>query len=179
MAFLVECEQIGSSDKFIETFHPNGILASKKYYCDNKLKQHFNYNEKGEKHGLYEDYYDNRCYVKKEYKNGKEHGPYEAYHANWKIKYKGEYRDGEVYGISFSYYNNGQVEYRTERDGFKEIRVYQYWESGKLAPIETPGERMEYYDKDGELESIYGRNHYINGGYGGYVDVIWKRNKYV
>lgn len=177
--FLVECEHIGSFSKVIETFHPNGVLASQKYYLDNKLKQNFNYNEKGEKHGPYEEHYSWSEYVKKEYKNGKEHGPYEGYYANGKIKYKGEYRDGEEYGTSFYYWENGKTHYRTERDGFKVVRIYQYWDSGKLATIETPKERMEYYDKDGKPESIYGYNPDMNGGTGAYVTVIWKINRYV
>lgn len=173
---LVECEQINSSDRLIETYHPSGVLASKKWYRDNKLRQNFNYNEKGEKHGVYEEQQPyGGGYMKEEYRNGKKHGPYEGYHANGRLSRKGEYRDGEEYGSSFSYNEDGSYYYRVEREGFKVVREYQYRDNGTLSTITIPKEREECYDENGELEGIFEYNPHINNGYGGYVVCTYAR----
>ena len=55
------------------------------------------YNEKGEKHGYWEIYYDNgKLYSKGNYVNGKEHGYWEVYWYNGELYYKGYYDMGKL-----------------------------------------------------------------------------------
>ena len=59
------------------------------------------YNEKGEKHGYWEDYYDNgQLAYKGNYVNGEPHGYWEVYYENGKLHYKGYYDMGKRVGYN-------------------------------------------------------------------------------
>jgi antitoxin component YwqK of YwqJK toxin-antitoxin module len=71
------------------------------------------YNAKGEKHGYWEDYYDNgNLYSKGNYVDGKQHGYWEYYWSNGNLSYKGNYVDGKEHGYWEEYYYNGKLYYK-------------------------------------------------------------------
>ena len=54
------------------------------------------YNEKGERHGVWEDYYDNgQLRYRGNYVNGIEHGICESYYSSGQLCYRKEYNMGE------------------------------------------------------------------------------------
>lgn len=62
------------------------------------------YNDKGEKHGPWEEYYSNgNLYYKENYINGKLHGLREYYRANEKPMYKVNYVNGKRHGLYEDY----------------------------------------------------------------------------
>ena len=80
------------------------------------------YNEKGERHGLWEWYHSNgQLMYKGNYVAGKEHGLWESYWSNGQLSYKGNYVDGKRHGLWESYYSNGQLEYKGYYDMGKEV----------------------------------------------------------
>ena len=53
------------------------------------------YNEKGEKHGYWEYYFDNgQLHYKGSYSNGKQHGYWETYFGNGQLHYKKTFDNG-------------------------------------------------------------------------------------
>ena len=57
------------------------------------------YNDKGERHGPWEEYYSNgKLYWRKNYVNGKLHGLYECYWFNGNLDYKVNYVNGKGHG---------------------------------------------------------------------------------
>ena len=65
------------------------------------------FDENGNRHGLWESYYDNgQLYFKANYVNGKEHGYWESYYDNGQLFYKGNYVNGEPHG----YWDYGQLD---------------------------------------------------------------------
>jgi antitoxin component YwqK of YwqJK toxin-antitoxin module len=54
------------------------------------------FNENGERHGYWEEYYDNgKLAYKGNYVNGKRHGYWESYYSNGELYYKGFYDMGK------------------------------------------------------------------------------------
>ena len=54
------------------------------------------YNEKGEKHGVWESYYDNgQLFYRGNYVNGQRHGLWESYYPNGQLHYQQEYNMGK------------------------------------------------------------------------------------
>ena len=99
------------------------------------------YNEKGEKHGLWEQYHSNsQLHFKGDYVDGKEHGLWEAYYYNGQLQYKGNYVAGKQHGYWEYYWDNGQLGFKGE---WVNGKLHGYWESyyvnGKL-------KRKGYYD---------------------------------
>ena len=71
------------------------------------------YNEKGERHGYWEDYYtDGQLSSKGNYVNGKEHGYWEYYWNNGQLMFKVNYVNGKRHGYWESYYDNGRLHYK-------------------------------------------------------------------
>jgi antitoxin component YwqK of YwqJK toxin-antitoxin module len=57
-------------------------------------------NSQGERHGLWEDYYDNgQLYWKCNYHNGKYHGLLESYHSNGQLYWKGNLKNDKEIGL--------------------------------------------------------------------------------
>ena len=68
------------------------------------------YNDKGEKHGYWEDYYDNgQLAYKGNFVNGNRHGYWESYYADGQLSYKGNYVNGKPHGYWENNYPNGQL----------------------------------------------------------------------
>jgi antitoxin component YwqK of YwqJK toxin-antitoxin module len=68
------------------------------------------YNDKGEKHGYWEYYYDNgQLWCKGNYINGKEHGYWEVYYSNGQLSYKGNFVNGIKHGYWEPYHYNGKL----------------------------------------------------------------------
>jgi antitoxin component YwqK of YwqJK toxin-antitoxin module len=68
------------------------------------------YNEKGQKHGYWEDYYSNgQLESKGNYVNGKRDGYWEEYYSCGKLWMKGNYVNGKQDGYWEYYYENGQL----------------------------------------------------------------------
>lgn len=63
------------------------------------------YNENGEYHGYWEQYYHNgNLWYKGSFINGRRHGLWEYYHDNGKLMYKGNYLNGKPDGY-WEWYN--------------------------------------------------------------------------
>ena len=79
-----------------------------------KRENHINlYNEKGEKHGLWEDYYSNgELHYRINYANGKEHGVWESYYRDGQLNYRGNYENGQKHGLWEGYFSDGQLSIR-------------------------------------------------------------------
>jgi antitoxin component YwqK of YwqJK toxin-antitoxin module len=57
-----------------------------------KNKNISSYNDQGEAHGYWEEYYSNgQLWYKGNYVNGNEHGYWESYYSNGQLYYKGNY----------------------------------------------------------------------------------------
>jgi len=71
------------------------------------------YNEKGEEHGYWENYYSNgQLDYKGNYVNGKKHGYWENYWSDGQLWHKGNYVNGKKHGYWESYYSNGDLIYK-------------------------------------------------------------------
>ena len=71
------------------------------------------YNDKGEKHGYWEEYHGyGQLSYKGNYVNGKPHGYWESYYDNGKLDYKGNYVNGEPHGYWEYYYSDGDLIYK-------------------------------------------------------------------
>ena len=58
------------------------------------------YNDKGEQHGPWEEYYSNgKLWYKENYVNGKLHGLHEKYYSNGNLDYKENYVNGKLHGL--------------------------------------------------------------------------------
>jgi antitoxin component YwqK of YwqJK toxin-antitoxin module len=80
------------------------------YFYAMKNKDIIPYNDKGEQHGYWEDYYSNgKLWYKGNYVNGKQHGYWESYYDNGNLAYKGNYIDGKRHGYWEWYYDNGEL----------------------------------------------------------------------
>ena len=81
------------------------------------------YNEKGKKHGVWEDYYyDGKLFSRGNYVNGKRHGLSEFYYNNGQLSYRRNYVNGKIHGVCESYYDNGQLDYRKEYNMGEEVQ---------------------------------------------------------
>jgi antitoxin component YwqK of YwqJK toxin-antitoxin module len=70
------------------------------------------YNDKGEKHGYWESYYNNgQLWYKGNYVNGQQHGYWESYFDNGQLWYKGNYINGNRHGYWECYRYNGNKFY--------------------------------------------------------------------
>jgi antitoxin component YwqK of YwqJK toxin-antitoxin module len=68
------------------------------------------YNERGEKHGYWEEYYDNGQLMRKgNFVNGNRDGYWEEYRPNGQLLWKGNYVNGNLDGYWEWYYSNGQL----------------------------------------------------------------------
>ena len=80
------------------------------------------YNERGEKHGYWEEYYENDQLMSKgDYLNGKAHGLWEFYYVNGQLWYKGDYLNGKAHGLWEYYYSNGVLSYKGYYDMGKQV----------------------------------------------------------
>jgi antitoxin component YwqK of YwqJK toxin-antitoxin module len=71
------------------------------------------YNHKGERHGLWIDYFDNgQLSCKGQYLNGQQHGLWESYWDNGKLDYKGTYLNGKEHGPWEAYYFDGNLMFK-------------------------------------------------------------------
>ena len=81
------------------------------------------YNEKGEEHGVWEDYHENgQLAYRGNYVNGEEQGVWESYYSNGQLYYRANYVNGEKHGVWESYYENGQLHYRIEYNMGEEVQ---------------------------------------------------------
>ena len=89
-----------------------------------KRENHINlYNEKGERHGVWESYHDNgQLSYRGSYVNGKSHGVWESYYDTGQLYYRGSYVNGKSHGVWESYYDTGQLHYRKEYDMGNEVK---------------------------------------------------------
>jgi len=70
-------------------------------------------NSEHQKHGIWEEYYDNGQLENKcNYINGKRDGLYECYYDNGQLYNKCNYLNGELHGLFESYYSNGELDYK-------------------------------------------------------------------
>ena len=81
------------------------------------------YNEKGEKHGVWEDYFDNgKLRYRRNFVNGKKQGAWEHYYGNGQLLYRANFVDGKKHGVRESYYYNGELCHRTEYNMGEEVQ---------------------------------------------------------
>ena len=81
------------------------------------------YNEKGEKHGYWEYYFDNgQLDYKGSYLNGEMHGYWESYWSNGQLLYKGSCLNGKRHGYWESYWRNGKLDFKKTYDNGNEIQ---------------------------------------------------------
>jgi antitoxin component YwqK of YwqJK toxin-antitoxin module len=101
------------------------------------------YDNVGNKHGYWEEYYENGVLeLKGIYINGQRDGIWETYHENGQLYYKSNFINGIRNGIFEHYYDNGQL-----------YRIGYFTEERYNGNIES-------YYKDGKLES---KISYLNG----------------
>jgi antitoxin component YwqK of YwqJK toxin-antitoxin module len=80
------------------------------------------FNAKGEKHGYWEDYWDDgKLMYKGNYVAGKLHGLWERYYSNGKLMYKGDYVAGNKHGYWEIYWTNGDLTHKCFYDQGKEV----------------------------------------------------------
>jgi antitoxin component YwqK of YwqJK toxin-antitoxin module len=80
------------------------------------------FDENGERHGYWEQYYDNgQLSYKGNYVNGNKHGYWEDYFYNGQLNYKGNYVNGKPHGYWESYWDNGELDYKGFYDMGKEV----------------------------------------------------------
>jgi antitoxin component YwqK of YwqJK toxin-antitoxin module len=71
------------------------------------------YNDKGHRHGYWEEYYRNgRLFFKGNYVSGVEDGYWQVYHTNGQLRFKGKYVNGNRHGHFESYHSNGKLIYK-------------------------------------------------------------------
>ena len=91
------------------------------------------FNDKGERHGLWENYLPNgQLSFRTEYFNDKRHGFYEEYSED-KLRWKGEYQNGERHGLWERYYTNGQLEFRAKFQNGTEIGICEVYQDNVLS----------------------------------------------
>ena len=79
------------------------------------------YNEKCQRHGLWEYHWDNdQLMIKGTYVNGKFHGLWEHYYLNGQLICKGTYANGKHHGLWKHYYRDGTIK--------KQIFYSKYYE---------------------------------------------------
>ena len=80
------------------------------------------YDEKGNRHGLWESYhYNGQLHFKGNYVHGKAHGYWESYWDNGQLNLKGNYVNGTAHGYWEWYYDNGKLHYKGFYDMGKEV----------------------------------------------------------
>ena len=67
------------------------------------------FNDKREKHGPWEYYFNGNLMDKENYINGKKHGLREKYYSNGKLNYIVNYVNGNFYGLSEDYNYEGNL----------------------------------------------------------------------
>ena len=104
------------------------------YHDDGKVEYAYTVDEKGQKQGPYEEYWDNgRLREKCTYKDGKKDGPYERYYDNGRLEIKCTYKDGEYNGQYESYWPNGQLFTKCSyKDGYEDGSCEKYQPNGRL-----------------------------------------------
>ena len=104
------------------------------YHDDGKVEYAYTVDEKGQKQGPYEEYWDNgRLREKCTYKDGKKDGPYERYYDNGRLEIKCTYKDGEYNGQYEEYWHNGQLTKKcTYKDGYEDGSCEKYQPNGRL-----------------------------------------------
>jgi antitoxin component YwqK of YwqJK toxin-antitoxin module len=129
---------------------PSGLeyqLVNLKLKNKNMEKQAQNlinlYNERGQKHGYWEEYLPGgQLFSKGHWVNGNRDGHWEFYHSNGQLMWKGRYVNRNRDGYWEDYYSNGQL-----------------WSKGRYVNGEREGD-WEYYHCDGKLSS---KGNWING----------------
>ena len=75
------------------------------------MKNIESYNDKGERHGYWEEYHSNgKLWYKGNYINDKYDGYWKGYHSNGNLRYKGNYVNGKGDGYWEEYYSNGKLQ---------------------------------------------------------------------
>ncbi len=128
-------------DGTIETFHPNGKIATIRSYSGRKLN------------GLFERWTTKGTILEKsEYFNGK---LIESHYRNKVLKIKNNYQDNKLNNTSYSFYPNGELESRVNYSNDLKNGISESWyRSGKIR------NRGTY--RNGELEGLY-ESWYPNG----------------
>jgi antitoxin component YwqK of YwqJK toxin-antitoxin module len=76
----------------------------------------------GNRHGYWEVYWDNgNLFYKGNFVNGKRDGYWEAYYSNGKLDFKGYYVNGKKHGSWEWYYSNGDLEFKVYYDMGKRV----------------------------------------------------------
>lgn len=86
------------------------LKTSKTFYADGKIKEQFQVDAKGLKHGPYTHFYPNgNKQFLIEYKNGIKDGKFTSWHANGKIKEESNFTDNKRTGKYTAYDELGNV----------------------------------------------------------------------
>ena len=132
------------------------------------------YNDKGEKHGPWEEYHSNGNLMYKEnYVNGKKHGPWEDYYFYGNLNDKGNYVNGKMNGLWEGYHPNGNLKYKVNLlNNKKHGLCEQYNFNGNLWYKENyiNGNKhglSEKYNEDDKLylKTILSMNKYNENGF--------------
>jgi hypothetical protein len=101
-------------ENLINLFDENGNRHGywEDYYSNGQLDYKGNF-VNGKPHGYWEEYWSNgELYYKANYVNGKKHGCWEQYRSSGELSYKGNYVDGKQHGYWESYWDNGVLDYK-------------------------------------------------------------------
>jgi antitoxin component YwqK of YwqJK toxin-antitoxin module len=103
------------------------------YYDNGKIKEIFQLNAKGEKHGKFESFYENgKILEKSEYKNGLLEGKRYFYYENGEIEEIQMFEEGKLKGEQLGYHENGVLKFKCFNEGNKlEGKYLSYYDNGK------------------------------------------------
>lgn len=140
---------------------PNSLIESIKNYIKDRFKnikntgkeEKNNFNEKGEKNGYWEEYYDNGIIQSKgTYVDGDKEGYWEFYDTNGKLRMSGFYKTNKKSG-NWSLYNNGNL-ISTKFYTFKMNESFEKKQTLDILNIEKKGK---------SLRAVVGNNNDIEG----------------
>lgn len=158
----IECELYPCHPMVAEAIRSGRMNRMMKVVC---LK--VNVNEKGEREGLWEQYYKNgQLREKGNYKNDKLEGWGEWYYENGQLAEKTNYKKDKREGLWEWYYENGQLSEKTNYKNDKlEGWVEWYYENGQLKEKrnyknDKPEGLCERYYENGQLAE---KTNYKNG----------------
>lgn len=152
LLFIFICVSCGQQN-FIEVKDESGLL-----------KQKYQTNKEGVKHGVAFEYFDTgELQIEENYKNGILHGPRKILFKNGNTEIEEMYEEGVIKGDYRVFYENGQLNIKANyKEGKMEGMLIRYFESGSIMEEvnmkdnEENGPFKEYYE-NGQVqwEGVY------------------------
>jgi len=123
---FVKKKNISNMSKLSKNIEPRNDKGQKhgyweEYYFNGQLKYKGNYYD-GKRHGYREEYYlCSQLNFKCKYVNDDRHGYFEKYWSNGQLMYTGHYVNGDRHGYWEKYYSNSEVYYKGYFDMDKKV----------------------------------------------------------